>query len=497
MTTPLGLAESAAAGGFPLAQRFMARWQTVLAECTPAQYIDEAWWSFQHVASKAPDHVLEVGTKHGGWVALMSAARPGMRFTCLDRAGSKSRHAAQRLIEADGGTVTWLTGDSHAADVVAKVREAVGGTVDGLHVDGDHEQIGCMADLTHYAPLVRPGGLILLHDPHNPMYPGPGRAWQHVMARGMRPLRYAGSFTEFPERGAGVAAAVVGDTPVTVDPLPAVPVESAPRGRSPFRARPTEALLGTRSARTAFLLLPGPSLACVGLERLRQPGLVTMGINRSVYLYARPTYYVMCDKWTTYPDSLWLDPAVTKFVRCRTPGLIDRWPAVINTSWGRKMPPAAFFDGPQVPESIAEGGLEASTMVAALSILARLGYRRVCLVGADFRMDPANPYCVPMTRTDAESRATDRMFRDIETTFTLLGPIWAEHGFEVVNCTPGSVLQTPAVGAVSFDSAVDQALREVPDRSEEWPANAADSEQWRAAWPPVERADHGTVRPRS
>ena len=45
---------------------------------------------------------------------------------------------------------------------------------DVLFIDGDHSFEGCYADLDNYASLVRPGGLILVHDvrPETDQFPG-------------------------------------------------------------------------------------------------------------------------------------------------------------------------------------------------------------------------------------------------------------------------------------------------------------------------------------
>jgi cephalosporin hydroxylase len=58
-----------------------------------------------------------------------------------------------------------VTGDSHRADIVDRVRDALGGRrVDFLFIDGDHSYAGVKADFLGFAPLVRVGGLVALHD---------------------------------------------------------------------------------------------------------------------------------------------------------------------------------------------------------------------------------------------------------------------------------------------------------------------------------------------
>lgn len=55
--------------------------------------------------------------------------------------------------------------------------------IDALVIDGDHSEAGVLADVADYGPLVRPGGVILLHDIRTD---DPGRvqvpqAWAHLV----------------------------------------------------------------------------------------------------------------------------------------------------------------------------------------------------------------------------------------------------------------------------------------------------------------------------
>jgi len=65
-----------------------------------------------------------------------------------------------------------IVGDSHAPAtrallldaLVCAENPAVAHAVDVLVIDGDHTEAGVLADLVMYGALVRPDGLILLHD---------------------------------------------------------------------------------------------------------------------------------------------------------------------------------------------------------------------------------------------------------------------------------------------------------------------------------------------
>jgi len=69
--------------------------------------------------------------------------------------------------------MTVILGDSHdPATMEQLVTELAGEPVDMLFIDGDHTYEGVKADFELYAPLVRPGGIIGLHDIcHHPGMP--------------------------------------------------------------------------------------------------------------------------------------------------------------------------------------------------------------------------------------------------------------------------------------------------------------------------------------
>jgi predicted O-methyltransferase YrrM len=61
--------------------------------------------------------------------------------------------------------VELLRADSHAETTRDRVQELLAGRpVDFLFIDGDHTYDGVARDFELYTPLVRPGGLVALHD---------------------------------------------------------------------------------------------------------------------------------------------------------------------------------------------------------------------------------------------------------------------------------------------------------------------------------------------
>ena len=67
--------------------------------------------------------------------------------------------------EADGYDADVILASSFDPATVEQVQTILGGRpVDVLLIDGDHSIHGVACDAYHYAPLVRPGGLVIFHD---------------------------------------------------------------------------------------------------------------------------------------------------------------------------------------------------------------------------------------------------------------------------------------------------------------------------------------------
>jgi predicted O-methyltransferase YrrM len=104
----------------------------------------------------ARGNILEIGVRGGVSTAafLLGVEKNGGHVYSLDMSpdcGNNFRHPQWSFIQA------------HSRDF-AKVRSMLPERLDLLLIDGDHTLEGCLSDLELYAPLVRPGGIILVHD---------------------------------------------------------------------------------------------------------------------------------------------------------------------------------------------------------------------------------------------------------------------------------------------------------------------------------------------
>lgn len=161
------------------------------------QQIPEIRELFRRVRHLRPRRVLEIGTAYGGSLYLWTrAAAPDARIISvdlppweLDDPGEAVRQAQFRSFGREHQSVELIRADSHHPDTRARVRAALGAEpLDFLFVDGDHTDDGVRRDVADYGALLRPGGLMALHDihPHSERWGGDVPAVWRDLRRGRR-----------------------------------------------------------------------------------------------------------------------------------------------------------------------------------------------------------------------------------------------------------------------------------------------------------------------
>jgi len=110
----------------------------------------------------------EIGTASGESAKLWCEALPGLSLTCIDpytvyrpRRSQKKQDAVYEEAKNNLAPfdVTFLR--ERSLDVVDQFED---GSLDFIHIDGDHSFDPCVMDLIHYCPKVRDGGMVLVHD---------------------------------------------------------------------------------------------------------------------------------------------------------------------------------------------------------------------------------------------------------------------------------------------------------------------------------------------
>lgn len=142
------------------------------AKIQPDQYAAEFSALLDIYRELRPMRVLEIGTRRGGtFYQWVKHAPEGATVCGIDlpigpwddhREAQDYRgvwHAA-----TDRRVCVWaIIGDSHYPLTLAAIKATMP-EIDFLFIDGDHSEIGVRRDLADYAPLIRPGGVIALHD---------------------------------------------------------------------------------------------------------------------------------------------------------------------------------------------------------------------------------------------------------------------------------------------------------------------------------------------
>jgi predicted O-methyltransferase YrrM len=130
------------------------------------------------VNSHSPQTVLELGTARGGtFLALCRMSSDEALIISVDlpfgRGGGgypKWKEPILRSFAKPLQTIELLRADSHLDQTVEQVRNLLGDRqFDLIFIDADHSYTGALRDFEMYSQLVRPGGLICMHDVvHNP-----------------------------------------------------------------------------------------------------------------------------------------------------------------------------------------------------------------------------------------------------------------------------------------------------------------------------------------
>jgi predicted O-methyltransferase YrrM len=150
-----------------------ASWSFLGAEIAPWQMRSEIRALLERVAAEAPRTILEIGTSNGGSLYLLArAAAPNGLLISVDLprgpfGGGYPRWRAPlyRSFASPEQRIELLRGNSHSDAMFVEVQRVLGDrAIDFLFIDGDHSYEGVKTDFERYSTLVRPGGLIGLHD---------------------------------------------------------------------------------------------------------------------------------------------------------------------------------------------------------------------------------------------------------------------------------------------------------------------------------------------
>lgn len=282
-------------------------------------------------------------------------------------------------------------------------------------------------------------------------------------------------------------------------------------------------LTGHYRGRAAFMICNGPSLVSgrYDLTLLKKPGVITYGINNGPKT-VRPNFWTCVDDPKRFLKSIWLDPTICKIV----PHAHAEKPLFDSEKWNDlemehpltgKVQKVLVGDCPNVlyfhrnskfmaerflyEDTInwgnaAEYGGGRSVMLPTLRMLFILGFRKVFMLGADFKMSETYTYHFDEQRNKGAVKGNlatyDRMKNEY---FPALKPIFDSEGFEVYNCTDGSELKT--FPFVKYEDAIKFCMEPLGDLANErtWGlySKPEERQKWKEEPQNQQKAHIGTI----
>lgn len=230
---------------------------------------------------------------------------------------------------------------------------------------------------------------------------------------------------------------------------------------------------------SAFLICSGPSFAKLNHDLLRQPCILTMGLNNSPKSF-RPNMWCEVDSPDHFMRSIWLDPKIMKFAPiCHATKPIFhnqawRWLAHSNKKPWRvgECPNVIYYrrnEHFQAKQFLTEDTINwgnhkkygggRTVMLPAIRILYILGVRRIFLLGCDFKMEEGKSnYHFEQKRERGSVKGNNSTYAMMEQRFGELKPHFKKAGLEVYNCNPDSALK--AFDKVPYEEAIQAVLSE-------------------------------------
>lgn len=138
------------------------------------QHVRELGWAWHHVLAQCGilDTFVEVGAMGGASFYIYSGLlKRGGKAIAIDdgkrgwRTRRYLRNVISRLQQHEEIDARLIRGNSHEIQTRDQLCDILDGRkIDLLHIDGDHSAAGSFKDWEDYGSLVRPGGVIAMHD---------------------------------------------------------------------------------------------------------------------------------------------------------------------------------------------------------------------------------------------------------------------------------------------------------------------------------------------
>ena len=214
---------------------------------------------------------------------------------------------------------------------------------------------------------------------------------------------------------------------------------------------------------SCFIAGGAPSLLRENLELLKQPGIMVISMNNTAARIPSDIW-VCADKPKCYSERILRDPKLMKFA------MISRKDLMVGNDKMMELP-NMFFYGSTEKHFNLHNFLDPhrdiwwikNVMPITLQIAYRLGFRKVYLIGCGFKISKDAQYSYATKLTDHQVNYNARTYNSFVEKMKLLKPHFKEKEFEVISCTPDSLLNE-FYPTMSFEDAVEEALKDFPKK---------------------------------
>lgn len=140
--------------------------ETAIRDHKANQRVSELEQLVEIVKRLKPSRVLEIGSQDGGtlWAWSQVAADDAV-LVSVDLPDPSYQHTPMRRHKRGDQVLAVIQADSTDPATAYLAESALGNEpVDFLFIDADHSYEAVSRDWANYSPLVRPGGVVALHD---------------------------------------------------------------------------------------------------------------------------------------------------------------------------------------------------------------------------------------------------------------------------------------------------------------------------------------------
>jgi predicted O-methyltransferase YrrM len=153
----------------------MKDYEKIAREALDAPYRAQQKWTelmevLKIIDARQPKNILEIGVYKGGTIrAWTSVAAQDATIIGVDLPGgsfgggfTEDEVVPIESLAQYGQTIKLIAADSHKKETVKEVEKL--GPFDFIFIDADHTYKGAKTDFDNYMPLLKDGGIMVLHD---------------------------------------------------------------------------------------------------------------------------------------------------------------------------------------------------------------------------------------------------------------------------------------------------------------------------------------------